>query len=204
MKKTVLATFLFACALLCGEEEVLFTFPGGKFAKGPGLKPAEKTVVFSPVSRMYINEKFDPDCGSLEFTAKFAPVPAPDGKRQMHYLWSARGMWSASGNKRTIASAVIVEQGDGYSLNFTAFDENNEPVACSCAVKLPAEKSISLAFFWGAGSISIKVNGILFAKKNYRGRLLPGESFMFGTSSADRAMIPMTVEKIRLAGEKKK
>ncbi|MBQ9501787.1 MAG: hypothetical protein IJU70_06500 [Lentisphaeria bacterium] len=198
MKKTILATILCACAVLCGGEEVRFTFPGGKFGKGPGIKLTENTIAFSPVSRMYINEKFDPDCGSLEFTAKFTPVPAPDGRKRMHYLWSAKG------NKRTIASAVIVEQGGGYSLNFTAFDENKKPVACSCAVKLPAEKSVTLAFFWGAGNISIKVNGILFAKKNYRGRLLPGESFMFGTSSADRALIPMTVEKIRLTGEKKK
>jgi len=198
MKKTIFAAILFACFLLCGEEEVLFTFPGGKFAKGPGLKLTEKTIAFSPVSRMYINEKFDPDCGSLEFTARFAPDPAPDGKKRMHYLWSARG------NKRTVASAVIVEQGGAYSLNFTAFDENKKPVACSCAVKLPAGKSITLAFFWGAGNISVKVNGILFARKNYRGRLLPGESFMFGTSSADRALIPMTVEKIRLAGDRQK
>jgi hypothetical protein len=46
----------------------------------------------------------------------------------------------------------------------------------------------------------IKVNGILFAKKTFKGTLQTGESFMIGTSQPNRTLIPMTLEKVLLSG----
>ena len=83
-------------------------------------------------------------------------------------------------------------------MHFYVFNTKKKPIACSAKIKLPADKTIELDFIWNANSISIKVNGLLFAKKNYSGTLLPGTRFMIGTSSADRAIIPMTLEKLQL------
>lgn len=183
---------LFSFTLFAGQSK-LFTFPGDKFGKGPGLTIKGKTIVFAPVSRMYIYQKFDPAGGSFELTAKFNPVPSNDKKSQLHYLWAARG------NKRTVASGVITENNGSYSLSFYVFDVNKKPVSCACKIKLPKEKSTKLAFIWTGTGISIKVNGILFAKKTFKGKLQSGESFMIGTNSANRTLIPMTLEKVILS-----
>lgn len=198
MKRHILALFLLASGTLLASPDILFNFPGGKFGKGPGLTVKGNTIDFAPISRMYIDQKFDPSGGCLELTAKFRPVPAADKKRYLHYLWSARG------NKRTIASGVITETAGSFNLNFYVYDTGKKPIACACQIKLPAGKSVQLAFFWDKNSISIKVNGILFAKKNFKGKLQSGEQFMIGTAQADRALIPMTLEKVRLLGEIKK
>jgi hypothetical protein len=193
MKHKISAVLLLFSCTLFAEQNTLFTFPGDKFGKGPGLTLKGKTLEFAPVSRMYINKKFDPAGGSFELTAKFAPVPSNDKKNHLHYLWSARG------NKRTIASGVITENAGTYQLSFYVFDTDKKPVSCACKVKLPAEKSTKLSFIWTKENISIKVNGILFAKKTFKGTLQTGESFMIGTAQPNRTLIPMTLEKVVLA-----
>ena len=192
MKLCFSTILLFVSCILFAEQKRLFTFPGDDFGKGPGLTVKGKNIEFSPVSRMYIYQKFDPSGGSLELTAKFNPVPSTDKKDHLHYLWSARG------NKRTIASAVITENNGSYTLSYYVFDINKKPISCACRIKLPAGKSTKFTFFWTPESISVKVNGILFAKKTFKGKLQPGESFMIGTGAANRTLIPMTLEKVLL------
>ena len=194
MKRSISMILLFVSCILFAEQNILFSFPGDNFGKGPGLTIKGKTLEFAPVSRMYIERKFNPAGGTLELTAKFNPVPSTDKKNHLHYLWSARG------NKRTISSAVITENAGTYNLSFYVFDINRKPVSCACRIKLPAGKSTKLAFIWTTESISIKVNGILFAKKTFKGKLQTGESFMIGTALANRTLIPMTLEKVLLSG----
>ena len=190
MKKVFLTLLLTVGGILSAEPAKLYTFPGEKFGKGPGLTVKGNTIEFAPVSRMYVEKKFDPAGGCFEFTAKFRPEPGKE--KRLHYLWSARG------NKRTIASAVISANDGKYTLNFYVFDTNKKPIVCACPIKFPADKSIKMTFLWDTQSISIKINGILFAKKNFKAKLQPGESFMIGTATKDRMLIPMTVEQVNL------
>ena len=186
MMKTVFWMLLLTIGgILAAEPVKLYAFPGEKFGKGPGLTVKGNTIGFAPVSRMYINKKFDPAGGCFEFTAKFRPEPVKE--KRLHYLWSARG------NKRTVASDVISANDGMYSLSFYVFDTRGKPVSCACPIKFPADKSIKLAFIWDTQSISIKINGILFAKKNFKGKLQAGESFMIGTALKNRTLIPMTL-----------
>ena len=195
MMKTVFLTLLLTvCGILSAEP--LYTFPGDKFGKGPGLTVKGNTIGFAPVSRMYIEKKFDPAGGCFELTAKFHPESAYAKEKRLHYLWSVKG------NKRTVASGVISEHGGKYNLNFYVFDTKLKPISCACMVKFPADKSVKLAFIWDTQSIAIKVNGILFAKKNFTAKLQPGESFMIGTAQKDRSLIPMTLEKVKLYSPK--
>ena len=190
MKTVFLALLLTIGGILSAEPVKLYSFPGEKFGKGPGLTVKGNTIEFAPVSRMYVNQKFDPAGGCFEFTAKFRPEKVK-GKR-LYYLWSVRG------NKRTVASGVISANDGAYTLNFYVFDTNKKPIVCACPIKFPADKSIKMTFQWDTQSISIKINGILFAKKNFKAKLQPGESFMIGTATKDRTLIPMTVEQVNL------
>jgi hypothetical protein len=190
MKTVLLMLLLSVCGILLAEPAKLYTFPGEKFGKGPGLTVKGNTIKFAPVSRMYINKKFDPAGGCFEFTAKFRPEQSKE--KRLHYLWSVKG------SKRTVASGVISADNGMYSLSFYVFDTNRKPVSCACPIKFPAGKSIKMAFIWDTQSISIKINGILFAKKNFKAKLQSGESFMIGTATKDRALIPMTVEQVNL------
>lgn len=193
MKHLFLLLFLAACNLVSASETVIFSFPSDKFGKGPGLTQNGETITFAPVSRMYIDKKFDPAGGRISFRVKFHPVPADEkDKTIQHHFWAAHG------NNSTVASGIILEKNDSFQVHFYAFNTKKKPVACTAKVKLPADKTIELDFIWNSSSISIKVNGLLFAKKNYSGTLLPGTRFMIGTSSANRAIIPMTLEKLQL------
>ena len=192
MKHCILAILLCVSCTLLASGNTLYSFPGGKYGKGPGLTVNGKTIDFAPVSRMYIDQKFDPAGGGLELTAKFRPVKMSEKKSYLHYLWSA------SGHKRTVASGVITENNGLFILNFYVFDSNKKPISCACKLKLPSDKSVKLSFIWNKTSISIKVNGILFAKKNYQGQLQSGSKFLIGTAQPNRALIPMTLEAVRL------
>ena len=193
MKHLFLLLSLAACSLVSASETVIFSFPGDKFGKGPGLTQNGETITFAPVSRMYIDKKFDPAGGRISFQVKFHPVPTEkkDENIQHHF-------WAAHGNNSTVASGIFLERNDSIPVHFYVFNTKKKPIACSAKIKLPADKTIELDFIWNANSISIKVNGLLFAKKNYSGTLLPGTRFLIGTSSADRAIIPMTLEKLQL------
>ena len=193
MKHLFLLLFLAACSLVSASETVLFSFPGDKFGKGPGLTQNGETITFAPVSRMYIDKKFDPAGGRISFQVKFQPVP-PEKKDEtiQHHFWAAHG------NNCTVASGIFLEKNDVFRVHFYVFDTNKKPISCAASIKLPADKTIELDFIWNANSISIKVNGLLFAKKNYSGTLLPGTRFMIGTASANRTLIPMTLEKLQI------
>ena len=176
MKHLIFAA-LFAGSLLSASENVLFSFPGDKFGKGPGLTLKDNTLTFAPVSRMYVEKKFDPAGGRLSFQVKFAPA-APENKDEkiQHYFWSARG------NNRTVASGIFLEQNGAFMAHFYVFDTNKKPISCGASIKLPAGKSITLDYIWTTSGISIKVNGLLVARKNYSGTLLSGTQFMVGTA----------------------
>lgn len=193
MKHLFLMLFLAAGSLASASETVLFSFPGDKFGKGPGITLKGETITFAPVSRMYIDEKFNPAGGRISFQVKFHPVPTEkkDENIQHHF-------WAAHGNNSTVASGIFLEKNDVFRVHFYVFDTNKKPISCAASIKLPADKTIELDFIWNANSISIKVNGLLFAKKNYSGTLLPGTRFMIGTAAANRALIPMTLEKLQL------
>ena len=192
-EKVFLMLLLTISGILSAAPVKSYTFPGEKFGKGPGLAVKGNTIEFAPVSRMYIDKKFDPSGGCFEFTAKFRPEPVKE--KRLHYLWSVRG------NKRTVASGVISADNGTYKLNFYVFDTNFNPISCACPLKFPADKNIRLAFIWDTRSISIKINGILFAKKNFKAQLQPGKSFMIGTALKDRPLIPMTLEQVQLSGK---
>jgi len=192
MKHLIFAA-LFAGSLLAGSENVLFSFPGDKFGKGPGLILKNDTLTFAPVSRMYVDKKFDPAGGRLFIQARFAPA-APENKDEkiQHYFWSARG------NNRTVASGIFLEQNGAFMVHFYVFDTNKKAVSCAANIKLPADKSITLDYIWTTSAISIKVNGLLVAKKNYSGTLQAGAQIMVGTALKNRPLIPMTLEKLQL------